>query len=157
MPLVTDFSPFPLSVDAMIGKDSLIVITNLSQLKEKKPEETLSQLRGWVNGRIEIVVVRFYSRIIHRACLTSPLWDQEPHWYPVSGLRLAQLIVRQNNFARTPAQKVSPPAWPRPPLPWSCIMRVLSLTMDLKNIWGPDHLRLRQSGIRKKYIGIKTR
>ena len=46
------FSPFVLSVYGMIGKEALVVHTNMSQLMATKLEEPLSHIRGWVNGRI---------------------------------------------------------------------------------------------------------
>ena len=50
------FSQFFLSVDGIIGENALVLLTNLSQLIEKKLKEPLSQVRGWVNGRISIVI-----------------------------------------------------------------------------------------------------
>ena len=84
------FSPFVLSVDGMLGKEALIVLTNLIRLMAKKLEEPLSHVCGWVNGRIIIAVARSYSRMIRGDRLPSPLWDQEPDWDPGSGLGLAQ-------------------------------------------------------------------
>ena len=83
-------SPFVLSVDGMLRKEALSILTKLSQLIAIKIEEPLSQVRGWVNGQTAIVVTRLYSRMIRRARLPISLWDQEPDQDPGSGLGLAQ-------------------------------------------------------------------
>ena len=74
------YSPFVLSGNGMLGKDYLFVILNLSRLMAEIIEEPISHIRGLVNGWIAIAVMRFYSRIIRRACLTSPLWDRDMYW-----------------------------------------------------------------------------
>ena len=148
------FSLFSLSVDGMLGKEALVVLTNLSQLVAEKLEEPISHLRGWFNGRISIAVVRLYSLMIRGACLPVPLRDREPDWDSVSGLGLAQYIMRQNNFAHTHAQfffHLHDPALP-PPSSAHCACYHWLRTRD--NIWGPDHIRSCHSGRRKKYIYI---
>ena len=84
------FSPFVLSVDGIIGKEALVVLANLSRLMAAKPEEPISHVCGWVNGRIAITVVRSYSHMIRGARLPSPLRDRELDWDPGSGLGLVQ-------------------------------------------------------------------
>ena len=42
----------------MLGKEDLVVLTNLSQLMAEKLQETISHVRGWVNAWIAIVVAR---------------------------------------------------------------------------------------------------
>ena len=37
---------------------------NLSRIIAEKMEETILKMRGWINGRISIVVVRLYSQFI---------------------------------------------------------------------------------------------
>ena len=76
------FSPLILLVDSILGKEALVVLTNLSQLIATKLEEPFSQVRGWFNGLIEIVITRSYYRIICGACLPSPLRYQELDWDP---------------------------------------------------------------------------
>ena len=44
------FSPFVLSVDVMLGREALVVPSQLSRVMAEKREETLSQVQGWVNG-----------------------------------------------------------------------------------------------------------
>ena len=66
-------SPFVLSVDVMLGREALVVITQFSQVMEKKREEPLSQVQGWVKGRIIIAVARSYSQMIRGAWILSPL------------------------------------------------------------------------------------
>ena len=55
------FSPFYLSVDGTLGKEALVVLTNLIRIVAKKLEEPLSQVCGWFNSQIVTVVVRQYS------------------------------------------------------------------------------------------------
>ena len=43
------FLHFFLSVDVMLSEEALVVLTNLSRLVVKTPEEPLSQVHGWVN------------------------------------------------------------------------------------------------------------
>ena len=84
------FSLFVLSVDGMLGREALVVIYPLSRVMAEKREEHLSQVRGWVNGKITIAVTRSYSQVIRGAWLPSPLWEWEPGWYPESVFRLAR-------------------------------------------------------------------
>ena len=72
----------------MLGKGALVVLTYLSRLVTEKLEETLSHVRDWVSGRIEIAVASYYSRMVRGTRLPSPPWDRELDWYPVSGLVL---------------------------------------------------------------------
>ena len=75
--------PFVLSVDGMMIKEALVVLTTLSQLMAVK-------ITGWVNRRIAIAVARSYSRVLRGARAPSPLWTREPEWASGSGLGLAQ-------------------------------------------------------------------
>ena len=52
------FSSFLISVDGMLFKEALAVLTNLSRLIQTKLEEPLLQVCGWFNGQIEIMVAR---------------------------------------------------------------------------------------------------
>ena len=83
------FSPFFLSVDGMLGREALVILSQLSRFMEKKREEPLSQVWRWVNGRIVIAVARSYSQMIHGARLPSPLREREPGWDPELGIGLA--------------------------------------------------------------------
>ena len=83
------FSPFFLSVDGMLGRKALVVLLKLSQVMAAKRVEPLLQVRGWVNGKISIEVVRAYSQIISRDQLPSPLWEIDLDWDPESGIGLA--------------------------------------------------------------------
>ena len=78
------FSPFVLSVDGMLGRAALVVLSQLSRFMADKMEETLSQVREWVNGRTAIAVARYYSRMIRGARPLIPLWEREPDWDPES-------------------------------------------------------------------------
>ena len=83
------FSPFVLSVDGMLGREALVVHSQLIRAMSEKREEPLLQVRGWVNGRITITVAMSYSRMIRKACLPSPLQEQDLDWNPESGIVLA--------------------------------------------------------------------
>ena len=74
--------PFLLSVDGILGKDALVVLVNLIQLIATKLEEPLSQVHGFINGHIAIVVARSYPYMIHGACLPSALQERERDWDP---------------------------------------------------------------------------
>ena len=50
------FSMFVLSVYGMLGKEALIVLTNLSRLMASKMEKPILHVTDWINGRIEIAV-----------------------------------------------------------------------------------------------------
>ena len=80
------FLLFVLSVDGMIRREDLVVLLQLSRVMSENREETLFQLRGWVNGRITIAVASTYSQLIWGARLPSPLGGQEPVWYWESGI-----------------------------------------------------------------------
>ena len=54
------FRHFFLSVDGMLGREVLVVLSQLSRVMEEKREETLLKVQGWVNGKISIVVARSY-------------------------------------------------------------------------------------------------
>ena len=83
------FSPFVFSVDGMLGREALVVLSQLSQFMAAKRAEPLSQVRAWIKGRIAIAIARSYSQMIRGAQLSSPLWEREPDWDPESGIRLA--------------------------------------------------------------------
>ena len=68
------FLSFVLSVDGMIGREVLVVLSQLIQAMADKRKEHPSQVRGWVNGRIAIAVASSYSRMIRGARLPIPLW-----------------------------------------------------------------------------------
>ena len=73
-------SPFVLSVYGMIGKESLFVLTNFSQLVASKMEEPILHVQRWINGWITIVVEILYSRMINGSFLPSSLWDKDTDW-----------------------------------------------------------------------------
>ena len=73
----------------MLGRESLVVLSQLIRVMAEKREEPLLQVQGWVNGRIAIAVARSYSWMIRGAWLPSPLQEQEPVWDLESIIRLA--------------------------------------------------------------------
>ena len=84
------FSKFLLSVDGMLRKEALVVLTNFSWLVVAKTEEPISHVRGWFNNWIVIVVTSLYSHMIRRAHLPNPLRYREPDWDPGLELGLAK-------------------------------------------------------------------
>ena len=123
----------------------------------KKLEEPLSQVRGWVNGRIAIAIARSYSRMI--AELVSPVPCGTGNWIGTrdraSSRRnksRARIILRahlRNCFLRLHDPVL-------PPLVCSSCTRYPWL-QTRENIRGPDHVCFRHSGRRKKYIDAKNR
>ena len=58
MKQATYFSPLVIYIDGVLGKEALVVLTNLSQIMATKIEEPIFHVSGWINGRIAIVVVQ---------------------------------------------------------------------------------------------------
>ena len=73
------FSPFFLSVDCMLGKEALVILTNLTRLMAAKLDKSFSHVRGWVNAQIAIMVTKSYYCMIHRAFPPSTLQYREPY------------------------------------------------------------------------------
>ena len=67
------YSLFVISVEIMLEKEALVLISQLSQVMAEKREEPFSQVWGSLNGRITIAVEGYYSRMICRVRVTSPL------------------------------------------------------------------------------------
>ena len=72
------------------GKEAQVVLSTLSRLMSAKMDETISHVKGWVNGQVEITVTRLYSRVLCRSQVPSHLQTQEPDWDSVLVLILAQ-------------------------------------------------------------------
>ena len=85
-------SPFIISVGGMLGREALVVLTNLIQLVTEKMYDPILNVRGWINRRIPIAVTRSYSRMIRISWLSSPLRDRYTDWGLESGLGLAHSI-----------------------------------------------------------------
>ena len=83
------FSPFVLSADGILGREALVVLSQLIRFMAEKREESLLKVGGWIKGRIKIAVARSYSRMIRGYRLPSLLWERDPGWDPESGIRLA--------------------------------------------------------------------
>ena len=74
----------------MLGNKALVVLKHLSRIMAAKMEETVSNLHGWINGRILIAVTILYSCMIWGAHLPSPLRDRYLDWGSSLGLGLMQ-------------------------------------------------------------------
>ena len=83
------FSLFVISIDGILGRETLVLLTNLIWLMAEKTDNPILHVCGCINGPIEISVERSYSRIIRGTRLPGPLRDREPDWGPTSGLGLA--------------------------------------------------------------------
>ena len=53
---------------------------NLSRLMAEKIEEPILHVNEWLNGRIEITVVKSYSHMIHGYSILIPLQDRDLDW-----------------------------------------------------------------------------
>ena len=94
-------SPFVLSVDGRIGKETLFVLANFSRLMAAKWR---NHVWDCTNGRIANTVARSYSHTIFGARLSSTLQDRDPDRESSSGLGLVQQILLQNSFTHTRAK-----------------------------------------------------
>ena len=72
----------------MLGRESLVVLVNLSQLMAGKTDEPILHVWGWVNYRMAIVVGISYSQMICGYRFPDTLKDRDLDWDPESGLRL---------------------------------------------------------------------
>ena len=70
------FLSFVLSVKGILGREALVILSQLSRFMSDKREEPPLQVWRWVNGRIAIAVARSYSRMICRDRLPSPLRER---------------------------------------------------------------------------------
>ena len=74
----------------MLGKEDLVILSNLSRLMAEKLEKPISHVRGWVNAQIKITAANLYYRMIRGARLPINLRYWETDWYLGSGLGLVQ-------------------------------------------------------------------
>ena len=80
---------FVFSVNGMIGRESLVILAQLSLIIAPKMDKPISHVQDWINSRIAIAFTRSYSCIIYGSQLPSPLQDREPDWDLESGIRLS--------------------------------------------------------------------
>ena len=78
-----------IGVKCMLKLLLTVVLSQLSRVMAEKMEESLSQIRRWVNGRITIAVARSYSQMIRRTRLPSHLRQRKQGLDTESGIRLA--------------------------------------------------------------------
>ena len=69
-----------LSIDGMLGREYLSVLTQFSRNMAEKLDKLISHILGWINVRISITVARSYSSMICKAQLHSPRQDRELDW-----------------------------------------------------------------------------
>ena len=100
----------------MLGKEALVVLTNLSRLMAAKMEDSILHTRGWVHVRITIAAVRLYPFMIHGAYPPSPLSDREPDWgssyiwdwHNKFCARIVSCTSAQNSFVYCPTSNFPP-------------------------------------------------
>ena len=73
----------------MLGREALVILSQLSQFMADKSEEPLLQVRGWLNRRIAIAIVSSYSWMFRGDRLPSPLREQETGWDPELGVGIS--------------------------------------------------------------------
>ena len=95
------FSMFVLSVDGIIGKESLVVLATLIRIIAAKMDKPILHVTVWVNGHTAIAVTRLYSRVLRLAQSPSILRTRKPEWVAVSGLGLAQYLFHAKISSRT--------------------------------------------------------
>ena len=67
-------------MDGVLGRESIVVLFQLSQVMAEKRKEPQSQVVGLVKGHISIAVERSYPWIIRGAWLPSPMREHDPGW-----------------------------------------------------------------------------
>ena len=73
----------------MLGREDLVVLSQLIRVMEDKGKNPFRKYGGGVNERITIAVARSYSWMIRGDPLPSTLREQEPGWDPELGIGLA--------------------------------------------------------------------
>ena len=76
------FSPFVIYVDDVLGREAMVILVQLSQTMAVKMHEPISNIQGWINGKITIIVAILHSIMICGSQLTSHLWYMESGWDP---------------------------------------------------------------------------
>jgi hypothetical protein len=83
------FTPFVVSTDGLIGKEAPSVLKELSTLLSDKWEKPYSVVRGYVNARMSISIVRATHLCLRGSRIpTSQISNRRPQWEDKAGLRL---------------------------------------------------------------------
>ena len=53
-------SPFIIFVNGMLGREALVILTQLSRIMAAKVDKSILHVWGWINGQISIAVARLY-------------------------------------------------------------------------------------------------
>ena len=61
------FSLFIVSVNGILGRKALAVLTQLSKTMAEKMEKRIPHIWVWINGQITIAVAVYYSQKIYEA------------------------------------------------------------------------------------------
>ena len=73
----------------MLGRKSLVILSNLSGLMAEKMDEPTLHMQGLIISYIAIAVAKSYSRVICEVLITSPLQDRDQEWHMEWGLGLS--------------------------------------------------------------------
>ena len=83
------FSPFVVSTDGLIGKESRTLLNTLSAALALKWEKPYSEICGYVNARMSIAIVRATHLCLRGSRIpTSKMSNRRPQWEDQAGLGL---------------------------------------------------------------------
>ena len=83
------FTPFVVSTDGLIGKEAASLLKKLSTLLSEKWEKPYSVVRGYVNARMSIAIVRATHLCLRGSRIpTSQMSNRRPQWEDKAGLSL---------------------------------------------------------------------
>jgi hypothetical protein len=83
------FTPFVVSTDGLLGKEAACVLKELSTRLAKKWEKPYSVVRGYVNARMSIAIVRATHLCLRGSRIpTSQMSNRRPEWEDTAGLSL---------------------------------------------------------------------
>jgi hypothetical protein len=83
------FTPFVVSTDGLIGKETKTLLKKLSSLLAEKWEKPYSVVCGYVNAQMSIAIVRATHLCLRGSRIpTSQMSDRRPKWESKAGLGL---------------------------------------------------------------------
>ena len=83
------FTPFVVSTDGLLGKEAKCLLKKLSILLSDKWEKPYAVVRGYVNARMSIAIVRATHICLRGSRIpTSKMSNRRPQWEDKAGLSL---------------------------------------------------------------------
>ena len=83
------FTPFVVSTDGLLGKEAKCLLKKLSTALADKWEKPYAVVRGYVNARMSIAIVRATHICLRGSRVpTSTMSNRRPQWEDKAGLRL---------------------------------------------------------------------